>query len=162
MRSRAADVLPAAGTWDVLPPEHKIQPVLTTSVTRARGPRNELEIRHTCSAFSSRLRALAASDSDDTLRLAKVVYRVNCATPSTRSNTPSTRHASSLHSSLEVRAIARKLSTKQSATDAHSSVSGDQTSPGPSNSGGGADAISGKRVEVTATVPSGWPLAVAV
>ena len=78
MRLRATDVLPAAGTLDVHPPEHKIQPVLTTSVTRARCPRNELEIRHTCSVFSSSLRALAASDSDDTLRRAKVVYRVPC------------------------------------------------------------------------------------
>ena len=146
--------LPSAGTQDSLES--------TTSATSVRFPCNELEIRHRWSAFFSSLRALSASNPGGTLRLAKVVYPVNCVTPSTRSNTPSTRHSSSLHSSLEARAIARKLSTKQSASDAQSSVSGDHTSPGPSNSGGGAVAISGKLAEVRATVPSGRPFAAAV
>jgi hypothetical protein len=42
------------------------------------------------------LRALSVSDPAATLRLAKVVYRVNCVTLSAGSNTPSTRQASSL------------------------------------------------------------------
>jgi hypothetical protein len=51
---------------------------------------------------------------------------------------------------------------KHSATDAHNSVSGDQTSPGPPNSAGGAVAISGRRGEVTAMLPAGWPEALTV
>ena len=39
------------------------------------------------------------------------------------------------------------------------SVSGDQTPPGPSNSGGGAVAMAGKPGETTVTVPSGEPAA---
>jgi len=144
------------------PPKVASAAEMTTSATRVRFPRNELEIRHRWSAFSNSLRALSASIPGETLRLANVVYRVNCVTPSTRSNTPSTRHLRSLHSSLDARAIARKLSTKQSASDAQSSVSGDHTSPGPSNSGGGAVVISGKLGEVRATLPSGRPLAAAV
>jgi hypothetical protein len=50
---------------------------------------------------------------------------------------------------------------KQSASDAHSNVSGDQTSPGPSNSAGGAVAIAGRRGAVTLTAPVGWPVALA-
>ena len=99
--------------------------------------------------------AFSPAASEGTFRLANVVYRVNCVTPSTRSRTPSTRHASSLHSTLDARAIARKLSTKQSAIDAHRSVSGDQTPPGPPNSGGEAVAISGRPGEVRPTAPSG-------
>jgi hypothetical protein len=42
---------------------------------------------------------------------------------------------------------------KQFATAAARSVSGDQTSPGPSNSGGGAVSIVGTPWEATGTVP---------
>jgi hypothetical protein len=51
---------------------------------------------------------------------------------------------------------------KQSASEAHNSTSGDQRSPGPSNSGGGAVAISGRPGEVTATLPEGPAAALAV
>ena len=90
------------------------------------------------------------------------MYFVNRVTPATRSSTPSTRHASVFHSKREARAIARKVSTKQSASDAHSSVSGDQTPPGPPNSGGGAVVISDNPGDVRATAPSGRPPAAAV
>jgi hypothetical protein len=50
---------------------------------------------------------------------------------------------------------------KQSAIDAHNNVSGDQTSPGPSNSAGGAVAIAGRPGAVTLTGPVGCPAALA-
>jgi hypothetical protein len=43
---------------------------------------------------------------------------------------------------------------KQSASAAHSSVSGDQMPPGPSNSGGGPESMAGSPGEATATLPS--------
>jgi hypothetical protein len=82
---------------------------------------------------------------------------VNCVSPTALSSTPSTRQLSSVHSSLDARAMSRSVRMKHSATDAHNSVSGDQTSPGPPNSAGGAVAISGRRGEVTAMLPAGWP-----
>jgi hypothetical protein len=51
---------------------------------------------------------------------------------------------------------------KQSATAAHSRVSGDQAPPGPSNSGGGADSSVGNPDELTATEPVAEPLAEAL
>jgi hypothetical protein len=48
---------------------------------------------------------------------------------------------------------------KQSATDAHNSVSGDQVPPGPSNSTGGAVSICGNPGAFTDMLPAGPPAA---
>ena len=61
---------------------------------------------------------------------------------------------SELQASFWARATPRKLSRKQSATAAQSSVSGDQRSPGPSNSAGGAVARTGRPGDETGTSPS--------
>ena len=60
-----------------------------------------------------------------------------------------------VHWNFLARATPRKLSRKQSATAAQSSVSGDQRSPGPSNSAGGAVTSVGRPAEDTGTSPSG-------
>ena len=79
-------------------------------------PFSDLATKHPCSAFSSSVRALSASPAAGMVSVAYVVYRVNCETPSTRSNIPSTRQLRSLQSNFEARAIARNVRIKQSAT----------------------------------------------
>jgi hypothetical protein len=69
---------------------------------------------------------------------------VNAVTCSTLSSVPPTSQRREIQDSFDARAIARKVRTKQSATAATSSVSGDQKPPGPLNSGGGADASGGE------------------
>ena len=88
---------------------------------------------------------MSASPYGGISSVAYVVYRVNCAVPSAFSSTPSTRQSRPVHSNLAALAMARKVRMKQSAIDAHNNVSGDQTSPGPSNSAGGAVVIAGNK-----------------
>ena len=116
----------------------------TTVGSRRRCATSELLIRQTCSAFSISLVARSWSVPAGTCSVA-------CTTNSVKNDLavdPVERAldvaSSYVQSSFEARATARKLSRKQSATAAHSSVSGDQRSPGPSNSAGGADAIGGR------------------
>ena len=63
----------------------------------------------------------------------------NCVTRSTWSSVPAASHLRPSHGSFESLAIPRNVRTKQSATAAVTSVSGDQRSPGPSNSAGAAE-----------------------
>ncbi|MFT7388449.1 MAG: hypothetical protein ACI8VC_001703 [Candidatus Endobugula sp.] len=66
------------------------------------------------------------------------------------------------HVNFEVEALALKLKTKQLATDATSSLSGDQRLPCPSNSNGAVDAIDSNPSHEILTSPSGLPVRLTV
>ena len=77
----------------------------------------------------------------DVLRDYQCRPHLDLVAPSIRSSLPSTLICTDFHVNFEVEALAFKLKTKQLATDATSSLSGDQQLPCPSNSNGAADAI---------------------
>jgi hypothetical protein len=122
---------------------------------------SEFVIRQPRSAFSTARRPSSSLTPEGTTSRTRTRNRVNCDARSTRSKVPLTSQRSEVQGNSNARAIDRNVNTKQSATAATSSVSGDQRSPGPSNSAGGAECSSGNPSPRSSRSPSGAPTAVA-
>src|SRR6516225_3492440 len=122
----------------------------------------EFVIRQLCSARVRSRSACSLLLSEATESRPRTANPVNCVTRSTLSNVPTASHASDIQDSFDAAAMARKVSTKQPATAATSKVSGDQRSPGPLNSVGGALTSLGNRCASSETSPSKFADAVTV
>ncbi len=116
-------------------------------------------MKQVCSARWSTRSARATSTPAGMRSVARTSMRVKRVAFSTRSSVPVASASSEIHGIFEACAMARNESTKQLATAATSSDSGDQRSPGPPNSAGGAAAIVGSFSAASATSPSGCALA---
>jgi hypothetical protein len=145
-----------------LAPEGQGQVSKSTLASRRTSTLSELLIRQTASAFSSNRIAADSEASAANRSVTALTISVNRVVRSDRSSIPWVTHCIETQSNFEACDTARKDKTKQSATDASNSVSGDQRSPGPSNSIGGALAIGTTPAVDSVTEPAPWSSAFTV
>ncbi len=146
----------AARSTEAPPPgssERRRQPP-STCADRCCSALSEFVTRHSFSALCSSFSARAVSPPGGSVSFASTSKRVKRLTPSTRSSVPTALQSSAVHSSFDALATARNDRIRQSTTAAVSSDSGDQRSPGPSNSAGASLSSAGSPSASSATRPS--------